>query len=313
MSNPVVGTNSSGVGVSGTGSNYGVSGSSTGAFAGVSGLTSTAAPGILGQSKGTGPGIMGVCSPANLLDALLEGGVDAASATLAGQNPGCAGIFVGAVVVTGNVQAQSATVTEALTADAIASTTSVTAATAALSGDLTAKNATLQGSLKASSATLQGSLTAASATFSGAVTAKDVLLSGADCAEEFDVCEGMGIEPGSVVVFGDDGKLGTTLEPYNRRVAGVISGAGAYRPGLILDRRTDMRGRLPVALVGKVYCKVDASYASIGIGDPLTTSPTAGCAMKASDPARGFGAVIGKALAPHAQGCGLIPILVSLQ
>jgi hypothetical protein len=35
--------------------------------------------------------------------------------------------------------------------------------------------------------------------------------------------------------------------------------------------------------------------------------------MKASDPARAFGAVIGKALHPLQEGRGLIPILVSLQ
>jgi hypothetical protein len=41
----------------------------------------------------------------------------------------------------------------------------------------------------------------------------------------------------------------------------VISGAGACRPGVILDRRASSEGRAPVALVGKVYCKVDATYA----------------------------------------------------
>jgi hypothetical protein len=35
--------------------------------------------------------------------------------------------------------------------------------------------------------------------------------------------------------------------------------------------------------------------------------------MKACDPFRGFGAVIGKALRPLAEGRGLIPVLVALQ
>ncbi|MDQ1538237.1 MAG: hypothetical protein QOE58_2630 [Actinomycetota bacterium] len=35
--------------------------------------------------------------------------------------------------------------------------------------------------------------------------------------------------------------------------------------------------------------------------------------MTASDPARAFGSVIGKALVPLASGLGLIPILVALQ
>jgi hypothetical protein len=45
----------------------------------------------------------------------------------------------------------------------------------------------------------------------------------------------------------------------------------------------------------------------------LTTSPRSGFAMKASDPARAFGAVIGKALAGLERGSGLLPMLVTLQ
>jgi hypothetical protein len=65
--------------------------------------------------------------------------------------------------------------------------------------------------------------------------------------------------------------------------------------------------------MGKVFCKVDASYAPIVVGDLLTTSPTGGYAMKAVDPLRAFGTVIGKALRPLQKGRGLIPILVALQ
>jgi len=147
----------------------------------------------------------------------------------------------------------------------------------------------------------------------GNITATDVILTGADCAEEFDILRAGGIEPGSVVVFGDGGSLSTSDRPYNKRVAGVVSGAGAYRPGVILDRRSSDRERAPVALVGKVYCKVDATYGAIEVGDLLTTSPTIGCAMKADDPLRAFGSVIGKALESLDQGCGLIPILVTLR
>jgi hypothetical protein len=68
-----------------------------------------------------------------------------------------------------------------------------------------------------------------------------------------------------------------------------------------------------VSLVGKTYCKVDASSDPIDVGDLLTASSTPGHAMKASDPARAFGAVLGKALRPLATGTGLIPILVALQ
>lgn len=148
---------------------------------------------------------------------------------------------------------------------------------------------------------------------SGNVTAKDVILSGADCAEEFDVTANAEIEPGCVVVFDDDAALALSDRPYDRRVAGVISGAGAFRPGVVLDRRETDRRRAPIALVGKVYCRVDAAYGAIAVGDLLTSSPTPGHAMRASDPGRAFGAVIGKALGGHGSGLGLIPILVTLR
>ena len=52
---------------------------------------------------------------------------------------------------------------------------------------------------------------------------------------------------------------------------------------------------------------------AIEIGDLLTTSPTPGHAMKADDPLKAFGTVIGKALRPLAAGQGLLPILIALQ
>jgi hypothetical protein len=100
---------------------------------------------------------------------------------------------------------------------------------------------------------------------------------------------------------------------YDKKVAGVISGAGDLKPALILDKHPESRGRMPIALMGKVYCKVDAQYSAIEVGDLLTTSPTSGHAMKATDPNRSFGAVIGKALKSLKEGNGLIPILISLQ
>lgn len=141
----------------------------------------------------------------------------------------------------------------------------------------------------------------------------DVILTGADCAEEFDMAEAAEIEPGTVVVLDQDGVLHQSHQAYDKRVAGVISGAGDYRPGMILDRRQSRDNRVPVALVGKVYCKVDAQYAAIEVGDLLTTSPTSGHAMKADDPFKAFGSVIGKALRSLKAGQEMIPILITLQ
>jgi hypothetical protein len=141
----------------------------------------------------------------------------------------------------------------------------------------------------------------------------DVILPGADCAEQFDTAGALHIEPGTVVVIDEDGALRESLEPYDKKVAGVVSGGGDYKPAIVLDKRASGKYRAAVALVGKVCCKVDAQYAPINVGDPLTTSPTPGHAMKAAEPGKAFGAVIGKALRPLDKGQGLIPILIALQ
>ena len=144
--------------------------------------------------------------------------------------------------------------------------------------------------------------------------AGDIILQNADCAEEFDVAEvTVEVEPGTVMVIDQDGKIRQSEGAYDKCVAGVISGAGDYKPGIILDRKQSETKRLPIALVGKVYCKVDATYGAIQVGDLLTTSPTLGHAMKVNDPLKGFGAVLGKALRPLEAGQGLIPVLVALQ
>ena len=142
----------------------------------------------------------------------------------------------------------------------------------------------------------------------------DIRLANADCAEDFDIADADSIEPGTVMVLGDDeGTLYQSQQPYDKRVAGVVSGAGDYKPGIVLDKRESQSNRKPIALLGKVYCKVDACYAPVEVGDLLTTSPSPGHAMKASDPLKAFGAVIGKALRPLKEGQGLIPILIALQ
>ena len=141
----------------------------------------------------------------------------------------------------------------------------------------------------------------------------DIRLTNADCAEDFDICETEQIEPGTVMVLGEAGKLEQSQKAYDKRVAGVVSGAGDYKPGIVLDKQKSSNIRKPIALLGKVYCKVDAGHGAIEIGDLLTTSPTPGHAMKADDPLKAFGTVIGKAIRPLAEGQGLIPILIALQ
>jgi len=141
----------------------------------------------------------------------------------------------------------------------------------------------------------------------------DIQLINADCAEDFDIAGLEVVDPGAVMVLDGGGRTRECSEAYDKCVVGVVSGGGDCKPGIVLDRRQTEYQRAPIALLGKVYCKVDADYAGITVGDLLTSSQTPGHAMKADNPLRAFGAVIGKALRPLKAGRGMIPILIALQ
>lgn len=142
----------------------------------------------------------------------------------------------------------------------------------------------------------------------------DIILSNADAAEDFDVANAAEVAAGMVMVLEPDGTLTPCSSAYDQTVVGVVSGADRYKPGIVFDRgeKADDR-RVPISVMGKVACRVDADYGSIRAGDLLTTSPSSGFAMKAVDPARAFGAIIGKALHRLDDGAGLVPMLISLQ
>jgi PPE-repeat protein len=153
--------------------------------------------------------------------------------------------------------------------------------------------------------------------FEGDVTVTgDLSLTGADFAEQFDLSTGSESEletlPGTVMIVDDNGTLSPCSHPYDRRAVGVVSGAGEYKAAIVLDKQAGGR-RVAIALLGKTLCRVNADLGAIEIGDLITTSTMVGHAMKASDPARAFGCVIGKALRPLARGMGMIPILVAMQ
>ena len=125
------------------------------------------------------------------------------------------------------------------------------------------------------------------------------------------------VEPGTVVSIdpSSPGGLQVSATPYDSKVAGIVSGAGGLKSGMTLGKRDTLaHGGHPVALSGRVYCKVDATDAAVAPGDLLTTSATAGHAMKAVDYDKAKGAIIGKAMTPLAQGeKGLVLVLVTLQ
>lgn len=146
---------------------------------------------------------------------------------------------------------------------------------------------------------------------------------GADLSENFDVNVAQGTakhatkpEPGFVVSIDPSkpGKLKMSTKSYDRLAVGVISGAGGVKPAMVMSHEgTIADGKYPVAVSGRVYVWVDASYGSIKPGDLLTTSRTPGHAMKASKRSHSQGAIIGKAMSGLQSGKGLVLILVTLQ
>ena len=100
---------------------------------------------------------------------------------------------------------------------------------------------------------------------------------------------------------------------YDTRVAGIISGANGVNPGITLQQDAVLNSGPLVALSGRVYALADAAHGPIKPGDLLTTSPTPGHAMKATDTQKTPGAVLGKAMTGLAEGQGLVLVLVSLQ
>jgi hypothetical protein len=142
---------------------------------------------------------------------------------------------------------------------------------------------------------------------------------GADLSEQFDIQAGpVSTQPQAGYVVSIDldnpGGLVVSGQAYDQTVAGVVSGAGGVQPGMLMGQTGSAAdGRFPVALTGRVYVWVDASYGAVQPGDLLTTSNTPGHAMVASNHDQAQGAILGKAMTALPEGRGLVLVLVSLQ
>jgi hypothetical protein len=147
----------------------------------------------------------------------------------------------------------------------------------------------------------------------------DVRVSGNISAKYQDVAEWvpskLKLAAGTVVVLdtAHNNHVTTTSEPYDTRVAGVISA----QPGLSLGEAGE--GKALVATTGRVKVKVDATRGAIRVGDLLVTGDTPGVAMRSKPlelggvPIHRPGTLIGKALEPLDKGTGEILVLLSLQ
>ena len=137
---------------------------------------------------------------------------------------------------------------------------------------------------------------------------------GADLAEPFAMSH-QDIAPGTVVVIDEanPGKLRRSAAAYDKKVAGIVSGANGIRPGISMIQDDMLEAGENVALSGRVYVKANTNAGAIETGDLLTTSDIPGEAMKAADPSRAQGAILGKAMTGLSQGDGTVLVLVTLQ
>jgi hypothetical protein len=137
---------------------------------------------------------------------------------------------------------------------------------------------------------------------------------GADVAEVFSTPDDQVVEPGTVMVIDEErtGMVTVSSRPYDRKVAGVVSGAGGIGPGITLTHAAGRPG-CRVALTGRVLCNAVTDDGPIKPGDLLTTSAVAGHAMRAEDPSRAHGAVLGKAMSALHDAAGLVLVLLCLQ
>jgi len=117
-----------------------------------------------------------------------------------------------------------------------------------------------------------------------------------------------GLEPGDVVVIGNDGILHRSTASNETDVAGVYS----TRPGVVGQREEESRFTIPVALAGVIPVKVTSENGVIRAGDLLVSSSRPGRAMHAPQDPRP-GTVIGKAMRALDRDNGEIEMLVMLR
>jgi hypothetical protein len=157
----------------------------------------------------------------------------------------------------------------------------------------------------------------------GVTSVKVLTILGADVAEKFDIAPVPTTpdepKPGMVVSIdpANPGKLMVATAAYDKKVAGVISGANGLSVGAVLGQGNAdplIDGDHPVAMAGRVWVYADDSAGPIQPGDRLTTSGVKpGHAMRVVNSADADGAVIGKAMTPIDPATGMCLMLVNLQ
>ncbi len=130
--------------------------------------------------------------------------------------------------------------------------------------------------------------------------------------EFFEVDEAEYISPGDILITSEQGKslLSKSRKSYSTSVIGVVSG----NPCISINNSGKEEKVYPVALAGKVLCKVDARNNPVNPGDLIVASDVAGCGMAGHiDSFDKIGSVIGKALERLEDGVALISVFITHQ
>ena len=146
-----------------------------------------------------------------------------------------------------------------------------------------------------------------------------LIIEGSDFSENFSITSKATtpIEAGTLLCIdpNNEAKLKVSHQAYDQLIAGIVSGAGGVRTGMVMGQSGTLAdGDTPVAISGRVYVKAEATQRAIQPGDLLTSSTIAGHAMKIKNYRKAKGAIIGKALTSLSKGeKGLVLVLVNLQ
>ncbi len=131
---------------------------------------------------------------------------------------------------------------------------------------------------------------------------------GCDLAETFPTKDE--IEAGDLLIQDNSSELNLikSQTPYDSKIVGIASSAPAitFEESRLKAAPIPMqftKGKNPpVALVGRVLCKVSLENGAIETGDLLTSSSTPGYAMKATDLNKAYDSIVAKALEPFNGG-----------
>lgn len=142
----------------------------------------------------------------------------------------------------------------------------------------------------------------------------------ANGATRFDLAEITPVNPQDSVEAGDivcidknvPMRMTRCQAAYDTLVAGIVSDPDTASMVIGGDTPPEsvktVQDKKPIALVGRVTCKVTSAGGPIAIGDMLVTSNEPGCAMKADPKKLGPGMLVGKALEASSARSGKIKV-----